>query len=142
MAPTSGFASESSTAVIVVLPGTKGVADATEMVEVMRKLTEGGSGSRKIRVDQMTGEVNADALRRSNPAAIYVAQGNEGALPVAAAAGNAIVLCADPGSVGKGCLVAVEADSGSSRLVVDLAGAEKKGRTFDARLLRLSRVIR
>lgn len=136
------FASESSTAVIVVLAGAKGAADGADMAKIMRQLAEGATGSRKIRVEELSGEVSADALRRTNPAAIYVAEGNEGVLSIAASAGSAIVLCADPGSVGKGCMVAVEAAGSSSRLVVDLAGAEKKGRTFDARLLRLSRVIR
>jgi hypothetical protein len=136
------FVSESSIAVIVVLSGAKGTADGAEMAKVMRQLAEGGDGGRKIRVEELSGEVSADALRRTSAAAIYVAQGNEAMVSVAASAGSAIVLCADPSLVGKGCLVAVEPAGSSSRLVVDLAGAEKKGRTFDARLLRLSRVIR
>jgi hypothetical protein len=136
------YAAGSGTATIVVLSGTKGAADAAEMVSAMRALGSAGDKGRPFQVKEMSGDVSADALRAAKPAAVYVALGNEGALSMAAGAADALVLCGDPSAVGKGCLLSVEPAGSSSRLVVDLVAAEKAGRTFDARLLRLSRVIR
>lgn len=136
------FSASSDPAVLVVLGGTKGKPDGAEMVEAIRSIAAAATSNRKIVVKELSGGVTADALRALKPQVVYVALGDEGAMAVAASVPLALVLCGEPKLVGSGCLMSVEAAGNSSRLVIDLAAAEKSGRTFDAKLLRLSRVIR
>jgi hypothetical protein len=136
------FASSTSSAVIVVLGGTQGARDAAEMAAALQKLGNAGASSRKLVVEEIRGDAAAADLTHLGAAAVYVADGNEAALPVATSLPGAIVLCGNPSGVGKGCMLSVEPSGRSSRLVVDLGAASKKGFTFDARMLRVARVIR
>jgi hypothetical protein len=134
------FASSSETALVVVLVGS-GSRDGTEMTAALKQLASAGAIPRKVSVEEVR-EANTPDLQKKKPAVLYVAEGNEAALGAAAGVAGALVLCGDPNVVGKGCVLSVEAAGSSSRLVIDLATASKKGFTFDARMLRVARVIR
>jgi hypothetical protein len=136
------FASSQATATLLVLSGAAGGKDGAEMAAALRQLAQAGAAARKVVIDEVRGESSAAELAKRAPTVLYVAEGNEQALGVAAAVPGAIVLCGDPGAVGKGCILSVEPFGSSSRLVVDTAAASKKGLTFDARMLRVARVIR
>jgi hypothetical protein len=136
------FASNKDPAMLLVLSGSGGAHDGAEMTAALRQLAQAGAGSRKVVVDEVKGESTTADLMKRAPAVLYVAEGNEAALGALDAIPRAIVLCGNPSAVGKGCMLSVEPFGTSSRLVVDTAAATKKGLTFDARMLRVARVIR
>jgi hypothetical protein len=136
------FASASEAASLLVLSGPGGARDGAEMTAAMRQLAQAGAVSRKLSIEELRDQASAAEVQKRAPAVLYVAEGNEEALAVAAAVPRAIVLCGNPSAVGKGCMLSVEVFGSSSRLVVDTTAATKKGLTFDARMLRVARVIR
>jgi hypothetical protein len=136
------FASNKDAALLLVLTGPGGARDGSEMAVALKQLAQAGAGSRKVVVDEVKGESTSADLMKRAPAVLYVAEGNEAVLASLEAIPRAIVLCGNPNAVGKGCMMSVEPFGTSSRLVVDTAAAGKKGLTFDARMLRVARVIR
>jgi hypothetical protein len=136
------FASGTAPAVILVLGGSAGSRDAAEMTAALQKLANAGATARKVVVEEVRGDASASELARRSASVVYVAEGNETVLPIAVSLAGAMVLCGDASAVGKGCMLSVEPSGTSSRLVVDLGAATKKGFTFDARMLRVARVIR
>lgn len=136
------FASASDAASLLVLSGPGGARDGGEMTAALRQLAQAGAVSRKLAIEELRDAASLAEVQKRAPAVLYVAEGNEDALTVAAAVPRAIVLCGNPSAVGKGCMLSVEVFGSSSRLVVDTTAASKKGLTFDARMLRVARVIR
>jgi hypothetical protein len=136
------FASSKDPALLLVLTGPGGARDGAEMTAALKQLAQAGAGSRRVVIDEVKGASSTDDLMKRAPAVLYVADGNEAALSSLEAIPKAIVLCGNPNAVGKGCMLSVEPFGTSSRLVVDTAAAGKKGLTFDARMLRVARVIR
>jgi hypothetical protein len=136
------FASSKEPALLLVLTGSGGSRDGSEMTAALKQLAQAGAGSRKVVIDEIKGDSNSADLMKRAPAVLYVADGNEAVLGTLDAIPKAIVLCGNPSAVGKGCMLSVEPFGTSSRLVVDTTAAGKKGLTFDARMLRVARVIR
>ena len=137
-----GFVADTSPALILVLGGGKAQKDATEMVAALRAFAGAGGAGRKTRIEEAPADLSLDELKKRAPQVLYVPQGAEAALANVSTLPKTIVLCGSPEAVGKGCILSVRLVSGSSRILIDLPGAEGKGFKFDARLLRVAEVIR
>jgi hypothetical protein len=136
-----GFASGTSPAQLFVLGGRDG-AEAAKVADALSQLAAADASGRKVVVSKLDRDPTLDELRAKAPAVIYVPSGAEATLSLVKSLASSIVLCGNPVHVGKGCMLSVEPFGQSSRLVIDLAEAERKGLRFDARMLRLARVIR
>ncbi len=134
-----GYASAAEPAKILVVGTGKSAAEAAAVADALKQL--GASAGRKVNVVKHDKELTADALKAASPKVVYIATGSDSSLALARGQA-AIVLCGDPRNVGKGCVLSVESAGQSSRLVVDLAEAQRQGLRFDARMLSLARVIR
>ena len=134
-----GFASGSERAKIVVVGAGKASSEVAGVSAAISQLTE--SGGRKISVIKHAQDLTDEALKGLEADVVYVAAGSDASLAVARRS-KLVVLCGNPRDVGKGCVLSVESAGRSSRLVIDLNEAERKGLRFDARMLRLARVIR
>lgn len=136
------FASGSGEATLLVLNGSGGAKDGGEVLGPFKQIAASGAAGRSLKVESSNSDAAADETKKRAPAVIYVASGNEGALADLAKVRGVVIMCGDPALVGRGCLLSVESAGSASRLVVDLGRAEKAGLKFDARMLRLARVIR
>ena len=134
-----GFANDATPAKIVVAGTGKATAEIAGVTAALTQLAKGGN--REIAVVKHEREAVDDTLRSLGADVIYVATGSNAVL-AAARRSDSLVVCGDPHDVGKGCVLSVESAGKSSRLVIDLTEADRKGLRFDARILRLSRVIR
>src|SRR5215212_5697593 len=73
------FASSKDPALLIVLTGSGGARDGTEMTAALKQLAQAGAGSRRVVVDEVKGDSNAADLMKRAPAVLYVADGNESA---------------------------------------------------------------
>ena len=100
-------------------------------------------GRRPVHVTRYGFQAQTAAELRSNRVdVVYLASGLGRDAARAVEARGRVVLCADKGLVGSGCMLSVEVHQQRPRLIVDLPRVERAGLRFDARLLRLARVVR
>jgi hypothetical protein len=137
-----GFASNSAPAQLVILGGRDGTAEAGKFAQALSQLASSSGTGRKVVMSKLEREPTVEELRARPPTVIYVTSANDAALATLKSLPVSVVLCGNPAHVGKGCILSVETFGQSSRLVIDLAEAQRKGLRFDARMLRLARVIR
>jgi hypothetical protein len=137
--------------VLVVLAPASGAAatDAAGAVVAFGQLAARMPiGPHKVRVVRVVYENPAQAIAAVAAAgalAVYVPAGLESALAALGAkllANRRIVMCGTSRGVGMGCVLSVEVAGSGSRPVVDVKSAEGAGLRFDARLLRLARIVR
>jgi hypothetical protein len=136
------FVTGAGEATLLVLGGAKGDKDASEVLAPMKQLAGSNAAGRGLKIERAAGDGTADEVQKRAATVVYVATGGEHVLAELAPLKGVVILCGDPAFVGKGCLLSVESAGSTSRLVIDVAGAEKAGLRFDARMLRLARVIR
>lgn len=151
MAYERGLAGERGELRILVIGGRSGTsaADARGMTSALRQL------SSQVRVAGRTLSVSAApyedarstlaAIRARRADVVYVARDLGDAVSDLAGplgADGRIMMCGDPSAVGQGCLLSVERNGSRMRVVIHLRLADAIGKRFDARLLRLSRVVR
>ncbi len=141
------FASESSTAKLVVVKGASGEAegDGAAMARAFQEILRASHLSRPVSIEQVVHRdvpSTVQALEAKNPDAIYLPRGTYDVAERLGARHGLIVLCAAAQGMERACTVSVEVSGSSPRIVVNLAHANRAGLRFDARLLGLSRVIR
>jgi len=146
----AAFAGGSGEALLAVVgPESGPAADhadeaATGFARLVRRMRVASRPVRVIRVTHRSNASTISALRAQGVAAVYVAPGLDG-LASAIAGGlsgrNATVMCV-AGEIGNGCTLGVERYGSGSRIVLHIGAMRAAGLTFDARLLRLARVIR
>ena len=141
------FASSRDAArVVVVSTSSSGSrSDASAMADAFRKLGRAQAAGRSLDVREVTISSASEGLsevRGLSPKVVYVAPGANAISPGLARLRGTIVLCASGDDVKDGCMMSVEVAGESSRLVIDLPQATRAGLRFDARMLRLARVIR
>ena len=141
-----GFSGADGPAVLAVVGSATGIAanDATDMVRAFRRLAGrrrvAGRQVRVVRIAHASVAGTRQALASQSVDIVYVAKGlNNVAQQLG---GSRIVVCGDPGQVGQGCLLGIEAAEQGSRIVIDARAMRRAGLNFDARLLRLARIVR
>ena len=146
-----GFAGQDGPVTVLVVGGDSGAtaADARAITAALTGLSRRVRvAGRPIRVQSVVHRSTANTLaivRADQADVIYVAPGLSGVVrelggPLGSA--GQMLICADPSEVGRGCLMSVEPNGGSARIVIHLRLALAAGFRFDARLLQLARVIR
>jgi len=140
--------SRSGTLVVaVVVPGNgPAAAEGAAMYDALRLTPGNVVDGRSLQVRKVAFDSKdqvQSSLAKQGAEVVYVPEGMDDlSASLRDAGARLLILCGDPTAVGKGCLMSVEAQSQGSRLVLDARGAEEAGFSFDARLLRLSRVVR
>jgi len=142
----AGFARGRDAVNLVVIGRQSSSSDAQAMTQNFTQLGNSDAAGRPVRVTMALVAADTDAAARvtaTHAKIVYVAAGSESMLGrLSGLPSGTIVLCADGASVGSGCVLGVEQAGQQSRLVVDLGRATSAGLTFDARMLRLARVVR
>lgn len=146
-----GLARGSDELRLVVLIGSSGAAaqDGRAMQEAFvalaRRVQVAGRRLRVIPVEHEGARETLGAIRSARADVVYVARGLERAvseLGGLVASDRRVMICGDPGGVGDGCMMSVERHGRRMRVVMHLRLADAVGKSFDARLLRLSRIVR
>lgn len=120
------------------------VAFDTKVRSLAERFTVGARAIRSRRVTFVNPAQAMTAIREYDADAVYLAAGLESA---ASSLGDRLIsdgrllMCGSSTAVGRGCALSVEVHDNRPRLVVDLDRARRAGRNFDARLLRLARVV-
>lgn len=134
---------------VVGAPSGRSARDAAAMLDALRTLARRVTvADRRVRVVSVTHQSaarTASALDAAGADVVYVATGTSGlsaALSGAHRSRGRVVLCGDPGDVSNGCVLSVETAGRGSRPVVNVGHARRAGLEFNARVLRLSRVVR
>jgi hypothetical protein len=146
-----GLARRSDDLRLVVLIGSSGAAarDGRAMKDAFAGLAQrvevAGRRLRVIPVEHESARETLGAIRSARADVVYVAVGLDevvGELGGLVASDRRVMICGDPGDVGEGCMMSVERHGRRMRVVMHLRLADAVGKSFDARLLRLSRIVR
>lgn len=137
---------ESGELVVAVVMPPEAPRDAKQMagalVTLGKKVRVAGRSLRVLLVEHKGEASTVEALLRNGVHALYLPAGSESLGGALSRRSPAVTYCAQPQAVESGCMMAVETVTGRPRVVINLALAKKLGLDFDARLLRLARIVK
>lgn len=125
-----------------------GASDAKAMERALAQVARRGIAERRasvVRITDVDPGAAASKMKGHGATVAYIASGMGSAgrsLAATLSARRMLVMCGDPNHVGAGCMLSVEPRGGTSQLVVDVGASTQAGYQFDARMLRLARVVR
>ncbi len=130
---------------LVVASDGSGASDADSMMQAFGDFAARSSlGGRRLVVERADLS-NVANVTRQDPHVVYVANGTGAAAArqiAHALPPGRIVVCGDTTLLGQGCVLAVERAASRARLVVHMPSTRRSGVDWDARLLRLARIVR